>query len=104
MNKLLGIKGSFVTKLEFAEKLEKYQKKQIRSKWEHFIWGIVLIAFAFFPSIVPFLNGNSYHIISTAFAILAGLSLRKAWDIKRGTEEHELLIDALELIKAKSDT
>ena len=90
-----------MTKLEFAEKLEKYQKTQMRSKWEYFILGIVFLIFTFIPSTILFLSDDMFGLSSPAFAILSGLSLRKAWGIKRGTEEHDLLINALELIKSK---
>jgi hypothetical protein len=65
-----------MTKLEFAAKLEKYEKKHRRSKWEYF------------------------GFTSSKFAVLGGLCLAKAWNIKIGTEEHELLINALDLLSA----
>ncbi len=90
-----------MTKLEFAGKLEKYQKKQIRSKWEYFILSIVFLIFTFIPSSILLLSDNMFGLTSPAFAILGGLCLGKAWNIKRGTEEHKLLINALELLKSK---
>ncbi|MBC3765691.1 hypothetical protein [Neptunicella marina] len=93
-----------MTKLEFATKLEKYEKKQRRSKWEYFVIGLVFLMFTFIPSSILYFDENMFGFTSTTFAILAGLCLSKAWDIKRGTEEHELLINALELLSTSNDT
>ena len=93
-----------MTKLEFASKLERYEKKQRRSKWEFFVIGIIFLIFTFIPSSILYFDENMFGFTSAAFVVIAGLCLSKAWDIKRGTEEHELLVNALELLSASNDT
>lgn len=87
-----------MTKLEFAIKLEKYEKKQRRSKWEYLGFGIMFLIITFVPSSILYFDDNMFGFTSSAFAVLGGLCLAKAWNIKRGTEEHELLINALDLL------
>lgn len=93
-----------MTKLEFADKLEKYYKKQTMNKWLFFILGVVFIAFVFMPSIILAIDENMFGLTSTTLAVFAGLCLGKAWDIKRGSEEHELLVNALDLLSTNNDT
>lgn len=93
-----------MTKLEFANKLEKYHKKQTVNKWLFFIFGIVFITFVFIPGIILSIDENMFGFTSTTLAVFAGLCLGKAWDIKRGSEEHELLVNALDLLSANNDT
>ena len=93
-----------MTKLEFADKLEKYYKKQTMNKWLLFILGVVFTTFVFVPSIILSIDENMFGFTSTTLAVFAGLCLGKAWDIKRGSEEHELLVNALDLLSANNDT
>tara|TARA_R110000772_G_scaffold11927_5_gene36967 strand:- start:1628 stop:1942 length:315 start_codon:yes stop_codon:yes gene_type:complete len=99
-----SITGGFMTKLEFADKLETYYKKQTMNKWLFFTFGVVLITFVFMPSIILSIDENMFGFTSTTLAIFGGLLLGKAWDIKRGTEEHELLVNALDLLSDNKDT
>jgi hypothetical protein len=87
-----------VTKLEFALKLEKYEKKQKRDKWAYFIIGIIFIIFAFIPYAITFLDKSIIGLLPIGLAYIGGSYLKMAWNINRGTEEHELLINALDLI------
>ncbi|MBA6262217.1 hypothetical protein [Colwellia sp. Bg11-12] len=93
-----------MTKSEFATKLVKYEKKQTRTKWVYFILGIPLVIFAFIPNVDVFINESLFWLPSMFFACAGGFYLSKAWDIKVGTEEHELLIDALNLLSDETDT
>jgi hypothetical protein len=91
----------FVTKLEFSIKLEEYNKKQNRYKWGYALVGIVLTTFAFFPNIIMFFNEDMFGLPSIIFAVFGGYYLNKAWCIIRGTQEHELLIHALNLLTTR---
>ena len=104
MLNITSITGGFMTNLEFADKLEKYYKKQTMNKWLFFILGVVFIALVFMPSIILSINDNMFGFTSTTLAVFAGLCLGKAWDIKRGSEEHELLVNALDLLSANKET
>ena len=93
-----------MTKMEFAIKLEKYNKKQRVNMWAYLILGIVFIVFAFTPSITLYLNENNLGFTTSFLAVLGGLFLGKSGEIKRGTEEDELLINALDLLSRSNDT
>lgn len=96
------IAGGFVTKLEFLIKIEKYEKKQKIYKWGYCILGIFFTAFAFIPSTIMFFDENMFGLRPIIFAILGGGYLNKTWGIIRGTEEHELLINALDLLSTSN--
>jgi hypothetical protein len=96
--------GGFMTKLDFAIKLEQYNKKQNMEKWLFFFSGIIFIIFLFIPHIIFYLDEYSFVLNSNTLPIFAGICLGKASLIKRGTEEHELLINALDLLSANNDT
>jgi len=93
-----------MTKLEFAQKLENYVKKQKQTKLFYFIFGIILTIFAFIPETVLFLSERMFGFSSPAFAVFGGLCFGKAWDINSGTEEHELLVIALDLLSDAKNT
>lgn len=92
-----------MTKLEFADKLETYYKKQTINKWLFLILGVVFIVLVFMPSLALAFDEDMFGFSSTSLSIFAGLCFGKAWDIKRGSEEHELLVNALDLIANKED-
>ena len=93
-----------MTKSEFATKLVKYEKRQKRTKWVCFIIGVPLVIFAFIPNVNLFINENLLWLPSMFLACLGGFYLNKAWDINVGTEEHELLIDAMNLLADEKGT
>lgn len=87
-----------MTKVEFANKLEAYLKKQNRLKITHLILGVIFILFAFLPQTALFFSETMFGYTQSAFAVFAGLCLGKAWQIKTGSDEHELLVNAMELL------
>ncbi|NRD73898.1 hypothetical protein HQQ94_11765 [Shewanella sp. VB17] len=89
-----------MTKLEFAVKLEKYQKRKRRSKWTFYSIAFVSLMFLVIPSSI--LNFNESE--STFFMVMAVVYFLKASGITNGTEEQELLVNALDLLSAKNDT
>jgi hypothetical protein len=91
-----------MTKLEFADKLETYYKKQTINKWLFLILGVVFIVLVFMPSL-SLAFYDKFGFGSTSLPFLAGLCLGKAWHIQRGSEEHELLVNALYLIAKKEN-
>lgn len=93
-----------MTKLKFAIKLEEYEKRQRRDKWIYFGLAFVLIIFALVPSVIVYFDANMFGFSATSFTILGVLSFSKARSIQKGTEEHELLINAIELLSVKNDT
>jgi len=93
-----------MTKLDFAIKLEQYNKKQDMDKWLFFFSGLIFIVFLFVPNIISYLDEYSFVLNSNTLPIWAGICLGKALLINRGTEEHELLINALDLLSANDDT
>ena len=94
-----------MTKMEFAIKLEEYQKRHYQKKWFPLVFGIIFWAFVIFPTIPLYLDDNMFGLNSVAFSLLGTLCLLKAWSYHDVTEEHRLLIDALELIPtANKDT
>ena len=92
-----------VNKTEFANKLERYQKRQNQTKITFFVFGILFLLLTFLPYISSFFDLLELGYTSTTFAIFAGLSLGKAWHIRNGTEEHELLIDAMALLSSSKN-
>jgi len=93
-----------MTKLEFANKLEIYLKKQNKDKVIYFILGLVFIIFTFIPQVALFFSESMFGFTSAAFSVFGGLCLGKAWHLKSGTEEHELLINAMDLLSSSKDT
>ncbi|MFT6507442.1 MAG: hypothetical protein ACI92O_003043 [Colwellia sp.] len=91
-----------MTKLEFADKLEAYYKKQTINKWLFLILGVVFIVLVFTPSLALAFD-DKFGFGSGSLSFLVGLCLGKAWHIQRGSEEHELLVNALDLIANKED-
>ena len=93
-----------MTKLEFAIKLEKYEKSQKQDKWMYFGLALVLFILAFVPSVTLYFDSIMFGFSSTSLTIFGALSLGKARSIQKGTEEHELLIDAINLLSFKNDS
>ena len=94
-----------MTKMEFAIKLEEYQKRHYQKKWLPLVIGIILWSFVFFPAFPLYLDDNMFGLNAVAFSLLGTLCLLKAWSYHDVTEEHRLLIDALGLIPtANKDT
>jgi hypothetical protein len=91
-----------VTKLELSKKIDKYVKKQKIYKWVYCILGTIFTVFAFIPSTIMFFDENMFGLPPVMFAIFGGGYLYKAWDIIRGNEEHELLINALDLLSTSN--
>ncbi len=89
-----------MTKLEFAIKLENYQKRRRKSKWEFYIIGIVSLALAFTPSSILYFNDSMFNY----FALLGVFYIFKALEITNGTEEQELLVNAIDLLSPKRET
>lgn len=92
-----------MTKLEFVNKLEDYQKRHYQKKWFPLFFGIVFWAFVVFPSIPMYLDDNMFGLNTVAFSLLGTLCLLKAWSYYDVTEEHLLLIDALEIMKTSNN-
>lgn len=93
-----------MTKLEFAIKLEEYEKSQKQDKWMYFGLALVLFILALVPSVTLYFDSIMFGFSSTSLTILGALSLGKARSIQKGTEEHELLIDAINLLSVKNDS
>tara|TARA_R110000737_G_scaffold205961_2_gene224434 strand:- start:5161 stop:5442 length:282 start_codon:yes stop_codon:yes gene_type:complete len=93
-----------MTKLEFAEKLENYEKQQQRSKRLYFLIGVVCLILVFVPEVALFLDASMFGFTSVMLSIFGGIFLGKAWQIQSGTEEKELLINALELLSSANET
>jgi hypothetical protein len=98
-----SIKDSLMTKLEFLNKLEEYQNRRNQKKWFPLFFGAVFWAFAVFPSIPMYLDETMFGLNSTTFGLLGTLCFLKAWSYSDITEEHLLLIDALELMKTSNN-
>ncbi|MFT5550334.1 MAG: apolipoprotein N-acyltransferase [Candidatus Azotimanducaceae bacterium] len=96
--------GGTMTKLEFAIKLEEYEKRQRQDKWMYFGLAFVLFIFALVPSVILYFDAHMFGFSSTSFIILGVLSFSKARSIQKGTEEHELLINAIGLLSVKNET
>jgi hypothetical protein len=97
------IKESLMTKLEFSNKLEEYQNRRNQKKWFPLFFGAVFWAFMIFPNVPMYLDENMFGLNAVAFGLLGTLCLLKAWSYSDVTEEHLLLIDALELIKTSNN-
>ena len=94
-----------MTKLEFAVKLEEYQQRRNQKKWFPLLFGIIFWALVLFPELVLYIDGNMFGLNSVAFGLLGTLCLFKAWSYSDSTEEHSLLINALELLSSsRNDT
>ena len=93
-----------MTKLDFAIKLEEYDKRQKQEKWMYFGVALVLFIIALVPSVMLYFDSIMFSFSSTSFTILGALSFGKARSIQKGTEEHELLIDAINLLSVKNDS
>ena len=93
-----------MTKLEFAERLESYEKKQQHSKRIYFVLGLLCLIFIFIPAGTLPLNEGMLDVISTTLPIFGGFLIGKAWHIQSGTEEKILLVNALELLASDTKT
>tara|TARA_R110000737_G_scaffold206442_1_gene224771 strand:+ start:624 stop:905 length:282 start_codon:yes stop_codon:yes gene_type:complete len=93
-----------MTKLEFAEKLENYEKKQQLSKRLYFVIGLVCLILVFVPEVALLLDASDFGYTSVVFSVFGGIFLGKAWQIQSGTEEKELLVNALELLSSDDKT
>ncbi len=94
-----------MTKLEFAEKLEKYQQRRGKDKWISLLLGVFMWVFAFFPETIMYIDSNMFGLTAVSFFLLGALCFFKAWSYSETTEEHRRLIDALKLLSSpKNET
>lgn len=93
-----------MNKMEFADKLEAYNKKQNQNKVFFLLLGLFFVLVTFVPQLAVFLNLEDLGFTSSAFSVFGGLCLGKAWHLRSGTEEHELLINAMDLLSSNKNT
>lgn len=92
-----------MTKVEFALALEKYHEKRQREKWEWFGIGCVLILLVFSPQARALILSGEFEVARGVLCVFAGLCFGQFLTMKKGRKEDELLISAMDLLKAKSN-
>ncbi|WP_412970757.1 hypothetical protein [Glaciecola sp. MF2-115] len=96
-----------MTKLEFVQRVGKYNKKQVRDAKVSFWTGVILVfcwlLSMFIPTITDFWNDFMGPLSFGLFPIFAGLCFGHSIHVRRGTEEQLLLSNALKLIYLKAD-
>ncbi|GHF98061.1 hypothetical protein [Thalassotalea marina] len=90
-----------MTKMEFANKVESYVKKQKRDKWTHLACAIISFIVAFFPEIFNVFDLTLEHSDTSGFLMLGGLFIGRFLQLNSPSAEDELLIDAMDLLAIK---
>jgi hypothetical protein len=92
-----------MTKMEFAEKLEKYESNSKQARWGYLLLGLFCFYSEFAPETFFNLGKYLFEFPENAFWITGVFSLFKSFNLFFVTTEQQLLIDAMELLSSDNN-